>query len=308
MGCCAPTRCAARSAVIPDDVGRHRGPRRGASAGAARRCSRRHRCGARPAPTPRSRSFRFPTPSSGSTATSWSKRLIAANSFWCRRPQAFRAEALRAAHVGDPDATDDAALRSNAPAARSSSCPASPAANKVTTPDDLVVMQRWLPMTAIPRVGLGFDVHPFSDDPARPFVLGGVVFEGERGLIGHTDADAAAHAVADALLGAAGLGDIGQHFPDTDDAVARRRLAGAAARNCAAGARRRASRSATSTAPCSPKRPSWRRMRDADGEEPDRRRSTRPSPSKPPGPNRSARSAAVKAWPAWPSRSWCKAC
>ncbi len=71
-------------------------------------------------------------------------------------------------------------------------------------------------MTAIPRVGLGYDVHPFSDDPTRPFVLGGVTFEGERGLTGHSDADAAAHAVADALLGAAGLGDIGQHFPDTD--------------------------------------------------------------------------------------------
>jgi 2-C-methyl-D-erythritol 2,4-cyclodiphosphate synthase len=69
----------------------------------------------------------------------------------------------------------------------------------------------------IPRVGLGFDIHPFSDDPARAFVLGGVTFEGERGLKGHSDADAVAHAVADALLGAAGLGDIGQHFPDTDE-------------------------------------------------------------------------------------------
>jgi len=66
------------------------------------------------------------------------------------------------------------------------------------------------------RVGLGFDVHPFSDDATRPLVLGGVVLEGERGLVGHSDADVIAHAVADALLGAAGLGDIGQHFPDTD--------------------------------------------------------------------------------------------
>jgi len=68
------------------------------------------------------------------------------------------------------------------------------------------------------RVGLGFDVHPFSDDPDRPLVLGGVVFNGERGLAGHSDADVVAHAVTDALLGAAGLGDIGQHFPDTDPA------------------------------------------------------------------------------------------
>jgi 2-C-methyl-D-erythritol 2,4-cyclodiphosphate synthase len=66
------------------------------------------------------------------------------------------------------------------------------------------------------RVGQGFDVHPWSDDPARPLVLGGVVLPGERGLAGHSDADVVAHAVADALLGAAGLGDIGAHFPDTD--------------------------------------------------------------------------------------------
>ena len=70
------------------------------------------------------------------------------------------------------------------------------------------------------RVGQGFDVHPFSDDPARRLVLGGVEFPGERGLAGHSDADVIAHAVTDALLGAAGLGDIGQHFPDTDPALA----------------------------------------------------------------------------------------
>jgi 2-C-methyl-D-erythritol 2,4-cyclodiphosphate synthase len=70
------------------------------------------------------------------------------------------------------------------------------------------------------RVGQGFDVHPFSDDPERPLVLGGVPFPGARGLAGHSDADVVAHAVTDALLGAAGLGDIGQHFPDTDPAFA----------------------------------------------------------------------------------------
>jgi len=66
------------------------------------------------------------------------------------------------------------------------------------------------------RVGQGFDIHAFADDPTRVLVLGGVVFEGCRGLAGHSDADVVAHACADALLGAAGLGDIGQHFPDTD--------------------------------------------------------------------------------------------
>jgi 2-C-methyl-D-erythritol 2,4-cyclodiphosphate synthase len=69
------------------------------------------------------------------------------------------------------------------------------------------------------RVGMGFDVHPISDDPDRPMVLGGVTFPGP-GLVGHSDADVIAHACADALLGAAGLGDIGSHFPDTDPALA----------------------------------------------------------------------------------------
>ena len=63
------------------------------------------------------------------------------------------------------------------------------------------------------RVGLGFDVHPFSSDPSRTLVLGGVVLSGERGLEGHSDSDVIAHAVADALLGAAGLGDLGGMFP-----------------------------------------------------------------------------------------------
>ena len=73
-----------------------------------------------------------------------------------------------------------------------------------------------------PRVGLGFDVHPREDPgrPGRPLRLGGVEFEGEPGLAGHSDADAVCHAVADALLGATGLGDIGEHFPDTDPSLA----------------------------------------------------------------------------------------
>ncbi len=67
-------------------------------------------------------------------------------------------------------------------------------------------------------MGLGFDVHPYSEDEHRRLVLGGAVFPGERGLAGHSDADVVAHAVADALLGAAGLDDIGTHFPDADPA------------------------------------------------------------------------------------------
>jgi 2-C-methyl-D-erythritol 2,4-cyclodiphosphate synthase len=68
------------------------------------------------------------------------------------------------------------------------------------------------------RVGNGFDIHRFHDVPldGRVLVLGGVPFPGERTLVGHSDADVVAHAAADALLGAAGLGDIGGHYPDTD--------------------------------------------------------------------------------------------
>lgn len=69
------------------------------------------------------------------------------------------------------------------------------------------------------RVGHGFDVHRFSDDPKRVLVLGGVMFSG-RGLDGHSDADAIAHGCTDALLSAAGMGDIGSWFPDTDPAFA----------------------------------------------------------------------------------------
>ena len=70
------------------------------------------------------------------------------------------------------------------------------------------------------RVGQGFDVHRHltrhEQEPGRALVLGGVRFEGERPLAGHSDADVPAHAAADALLGAAGLGDLGTHFPDRD--------------------------------------------------------------------------------------------
>jgi 2-C-methyl-D-erythritol 2,4-cyclodiphosphate synthase len=66
------------------------------------------------------------------------------------------------------------------------------------------------------RVGQGFDVHRFSSDPARPLVLGGITVADSPGLEGNSDADAVCHALADAVLGAAGLGDLGTHFPDTD--------------------------------------------------------------------------------------------
>jgi 2-C-methyl-D-erythritol 2,4-cyclodiphosphate synthase len=65
------------------------------------------------------------------------------------------------------------------------------------------------------RIGFGYDVHAFATD--RPLILGGVTIPSERGLSGHSDADTVIHAIVDALLGAAALGDIGQHFPSSDE-------------------------------------------------------------------------------------------
>lgn len=136
-------------------------------------------------------------------------------------PQAFTAAMLRQAHAGAPEATDDGALV-EAIGGRVVLVPGDSANVKLTDPGDLAVAEARLGTAPGPatgqgtRVGLGFDVHPFGDDPARRLVLGGVALPGARGLAGHSDADAVAHAATDALLGAAGLGDIGEHFPDSD--------------------------------------------------------------------------------------------
>ena len=66
------------------------------------------------------------------------------------------------------------------------------------------------------RVGMGYDVHRLVE--GRPLIIGGVEISWEKGLLGHSDADVLVHAIMDALLGAAGLGDIGTHFPDNDEA------------------------------------------------------------------------------------------
>ena len=78
------------------------------------------------------------------------------------------------------------------------------------------------------RIGQGFDVHALV--AGRKLVVGGVEIPFEKGLAGHSDADVLLHAIADALLGAAALGDIGRHFPDTDPALSRRGQPQAAAR------------------------------------------------------------------------------
>ncbi len=85
---------------------------------------------------------------------------------------------------------------------------------KITTIEDLERAR--LTIGAETRTGIGYDVHRFSSDPARPLFLGGVRFHDAPGLEGHSDADVVIHAAVDSLLGAASLGDIGQHFPPTD--------------------------------------------------------------------------------------------
>ena len=137
-------------------------------------------------------------------------------------PQAFRADLLRRAHASGGEATDDAALV-EAAGGKVRLVDGEPDNIKITAPGDLHVAEALLaarspqPPGAVPLVGIGFDVHRFSDDPQRSLVLGGVLFEGERGLDGHSDADAIAHACCDAILGVAGLGDIGTLFPDDDE-------------------------------------------------------------------------------------------
>ena len=90
-----------------------------------------------------------------------------------------------------------------------------PANIKITTQDDLCTTQAAFNNQHELRVGSGFDVHAFADD--RKLILGGVEIPYEKGLLGHSDADVLTHALMDAMLGALSLGDIGHHFPDTDE-------------------------------------------------------------------------------------------
>lgn len=135
-------------------------------------------------------------------------------------PQTFRYDLILSAHERADaegwDVTDDAMLveRLGHPVHASRGDRRN---LKITVPEDLA-MAEWLLENNKPtqRIGHGFDVHRLVE--GRRLVLGGVEIEHEKGLLGHSDADAALHAVCDAILGAAGLGDIGQHFPDTDPA------------------------------------------------------------------------------------------
>jgi 2-C-methyl-D-erythritol 4-phosphate cytidylyltransferase/2-C-methyl-D-erythritol 2,4-cyclodiphosphate synthase len=129
-------------------------------------------------------------------------------------PQGFRRELLErayaAAGAAASAATDESALveRLGLPVTL---VPGEPANFKLTGPEDLARARALV--EAPVAMGVGYDTHAFA--PGRRLVLGGVEFEGD-GLLGHSDADVCAHAIGDAILGAAGLGDLGRHFPDTD--------------------------------------------------------------------------------------------
>ena len=89
-----------------------------------------------------------------------------------------------------------------------------PSLEKLTLPADFERAEHWLAGRMSPRTGMGFDVHAFAGD--GPIMLGGIEVPHSRGLAGHSDADVVLHAITDALLGAAGLGDIGEHFPPSE--------------------------------------------------------------------------------------------
>jgi 2-C-methyl-D-erythritol 4-phosphate cytidylyltransferase/2-C-methyl-D-erythritol 2,4-cyclodiphosphate synthase len=135
--------------------------------------------------------------------------------FGAQTPQVFGADILRRAlaGAGAVAATDEAMLveRSGYPVTLVDGDPGN---IKITTAEDLRMAEALLGREGRPRVGTGYDLHRLV--AGRPLVLAGLTIPHEKGLAGHSDADAVCHAVTDALLGASGLGDIGRHFPDTD--------------------------------------------------------------------------------------------
>ncbi len=139
--------------------------------------------------------------------------------FRAQTPQAFRFPVLLAAHraaarLAEPEATDDAAILEAA--GEAVALVAGHDDNvKITWPEDLARMERTLgPAALIPRIGSGFDVHAFAPD--RKLILCGIVVLHSVGLAGHSDADVGLHALCDAIYGALAEGDIGRHFPPSD--------------------------------------------------------------------------------------------
>jgi len=130
-------------------------------------------------------------------------------------PQAFQLAALRRAYdqwSGPPPTDETTVVR--AAGMTVAAVEGDPVLEKLTTSSDFERAEQWLAGRLVSRTGIGFDVHAFSGD--GPIMLGGIEVPHSRGLAGHSDADVVLHAITDALLGSAGIGDIGQHFPPSD--------------------------------------------------------------------------------------------
>jgi 2-C-methyl-D-erythritol 4-phosphate cytidylyltransferase/2-C-methyl-D-erythritol 2,4-cyclodiphosphate synthase len=130
-------------------------------------------------------------------------------------PQAFRMDALRdaLARWRGGQATDETTVL-QAAGMQVAAVEGDPALDKITEAADFRRAEAWLASRMVARTGMGFDVHAFAG--TGPIMLGGIAIDHPRGLAGHSDADVVLHAITDALLGAAGLGDIGEHFPPSD--------------------------------------------------------------------------------------------
>ncbi len=130
-------------------------------------------------------------------------------------PQAFHFDTIREAHAawtGD-EATDDAQI-ARAAGLEVATVAGDPALEKLTYEADFARAEAMLAARFLPCTGMGFDVHAFG--PGQSVWIGGIEIPHDRGLVGHSDADVALHALTDALLGAIGAGDIGDHFPPSD--------------------------------------------------------------------------------------------
>jgi 2-C-methyl-D-erythritol 4-phosphate cytidylyltransferase/2-C-methyl-D-erythritol 2,4-cyclodiphosphate synthase len=130
-------------------------------------------------------------------------------------PQAFRLPALREAYArwSGPAPTDETTVV-RAAGMRVAAIEGDPALEKLTTAADFERAEALLASRLVARAGMGFDVHGFAG--SGPVMMGGIAIPHAKGLAGHSDADVVLHAITDALLGAAGLGDIGEHFPPSD--------------------------------------------------------------------------------------------
>jgi 2-C-methyl-D-erythritol 4-phosphate cytidylyltransferase/2-C-methyl-D-erythritol 2,4-cyclodiphosphate synthase len=136
--------------------------------------------------------------------------------YLAQTPQAFRRDVLRDAVAtgrAGVEGTDEAALAEHAGHAVRI-VEGDPANVKITTASDLEQAQQRVSLPGTSRIGAGYDLHRLVE--GRPLIIGGVTIAADKGALGHSDADVACHAATDAILGAASLGDIGSHFPDSD--------------------------------------------------------------------------------------------